>query len=67
MPIVKLNGEETPVPDDFSIEDLLKRRGIKPESVIAARNSTVVNSSYLATTKLEDGDEIEIMRFVAGG
>ncbi|MDR1942271.1 MAG: sulfur carrier protein ThiS [Endomicrobium sp.] len=67
MAAVKLNGKKLSVPDNFSIEELLKQRKIAPESVIVAHNDAIVNSSNLAAVKLKDADEIEILRFVAGG
>jgi thiamine biosynthesis protein ThiS len=64
---ITLNGEPFSVPDPLTITDLLARLEIDPRRVAVERNIVVVKRAAYATTKIVDGDEIEIVNFVGGG
>ena len=64
--MVKINGESRDV-DGMSIQDFLKQENYKTERIVVERNMEIVPKPDYASTKMEDGDEIEIVSFVGGG
>jgi sulfur carrier protein len=65
--IVVVNGTETEVEDGATLLDLLAAREIAPEGVVAELNREIVPGSDFGTTRLNDGDHLELLRFVGGG
>ncbi|HVJ52545.1 MAG TPA: sulfur carrier protein ThiS [Aliidongia sp.] len=68
QPTIRVNGVEQPF-ETLSIQDLLAARGIAVEGrgVAVARNGGVVLRRLWPGTMIEAGDEIEIIKAVAGG
>ena len=64
---VFLNGESRDAPDSVSIEGLLLELGVALAGVAVERNREIVPKSLYATTRLAEGDRIEIVQFVGGG
>ena len=64
---LKVNGEEKQVNDIATVADLLARIGLPKEGVAVAVNMEVVSKSEHATHRLEDGDQVEVIRAVGGG
>lgn len=64
--MVKINGEDRDV-DGMSIQDFLKQENYKTERIVVERNMEIVPKQEYASTKMEAGDEIEIVSFVGGG
>ena len=64
---VRINGEHRRVNDGISIAELVGELGFDPVRVAVERNLEVVPRSTMGETKVEDGDEYEIVRFVGGG
>jgi len=64
---VRINGEHRRVNEGISIAELVNELGFDPVRVAVERNLEVVPRSTLGETKVEDGDEYEIVRFVGGG
>jgi sulfur carrier protein len=50
-----------------TIRDLLKDLHIRPEMVVVERNLKIVPRERISDEPVEDGDSIEIIRFVGGG
>lgn len=68
MPIViTLNGEKKSVASSMSVADLLRSLGIKPEAVAVEQNLKIVARSDMEQEMVEDGDALEVIRFVGGG
>lgn len=65
--VVVLNGDETDVSGPMTIADLLVAREVAPETVVVERNGEIVPGDAFGTTQLEDGDHLEVLRFVGGG
>lgn len=65
--LVRLNGEEQEIPDGATVTELLSHLKIKSERVAVERNRLVVKRATFAETRLQPGDEIEILTFVGGG
>ncbi|MFC3301309.1 sulfur carrier protein ThiS [Parvularcula lutaonensis] len=68
LPIaVTVNGETRAMPLGTSVADLLAHLGIVGGKVAVERNRAIVARSSFDTQMLQDGDVIEIVRFVGGG
>lgn len=65
--VVVLNGKETEAAQDMTVADLLAAKDITPETVVVERNGEIVPGENFASTALEDGDHLEVLRFVGGG
>lgn len=63
---IMLNGDphDTEAP---TIAALLERLEIDPRRVAVERNFIVVKRDAYGATRLEDGDQVEIVNFVGGG
>lgn len=64
---VQLNGAQREVPAGLSVLALLQHLEIPRENVAVELNRRVVRRAMQAETPIEDGDRIEIVRFVGGG
>ena len=67
MITIQLNGDPYELPAAASIADLLARLDIDPRRVAVERNFVVVKRDAYAATRVEAGDQIEIVNFVGGG
>lgn len=53
---------------DFStVQEMLDRQDLNPKIVVVELNGKILPSEEFATTRLQDGDTVEIVQFVAGG
>ncbi len=65
---IRINGEmREDVPDGLDVAGLLRFLRIAPEKVAVEHNLAIVPLSRWNETRLNEGDEIEIVRFVGGG
>jgi sulfur carrier protein len=64
---VLANGSPTQLPDGATVDDLLRALGLGGKWVLVERNGQPVNRADLATTTLDEGDRLELVRAVAGG
>lgn len=64
---VFVNGEEKEIESGLGLLGLLEKFQINPQTVVIERNEIVVSRQTVAQTPLEEGDKIEIVRFVGGG
>ncbi len=62
-----VNGERLPWRPGLSVAALLEERGAAGPGVAVERNLQVVRRAEHASTLLEPGDRIEIVRLVGGG
>ena len=62
-----LNGEARTVPDDLTVEALLKHLGFAIQGRAVAVNQTFVPRTRHAAQKLKDGDEVEVVAPMQGG
>ncbi|MDQ1373153.1 MAG: sulfur carrier protein [Actinomycetota bacterium] len=61
------NGKPLDVPDGATVDELLHQLGLGAKWVLVERNGEPVMRSAVATTVLEPGDRLELIRAVAGG
>ena len=64
---IRLNGEETDVPDNLTVAGLLVFLKLRPERVAVERNRQVARRADWEQQRLTAGDEIEVLTFVGGG
>ena len=62
-----VNGKKMEVADGATAAGLLNHLGIEPERVVVEVNLTILKRAELASTVLQAGDTVEIVRFVGGG
>lgn len=62
-----VNGEERNVPEGTTIAALLDRLELDPGAVVVERNREIVSRDDVDEVRLEEGDRLEIVRFVGGG
>ncbi|PWT83194.1 MAG: thiamine biosynthesis protein ThiS [Acidobacteria bacterium] len=62
-----LNGEKRTVPGIHTVSELLEQLSLAMGQVLVERNGQVVQRTQFSTTDLSEGDQIEIVRVVAGG
>jgi len=67
MITVRINGKDSELAPDQSVEQYLESRGLAGRSLAVALNGTVLRRDEFAARKLEDGDTVEIVRPVGGG
>ncbi|GGD55484.1 sulfur carrier protein ThiS [Paenibacillus nasutitermitis] len=63
-----INGENVEVPVTLVfVQDLLLHFGLEEKVVIVELNGNILEKADHQTTRLSDGDRIEIVHFVGGG
>jgi sulfur carrier protein len=62
-----LNGEATSAPESVTVEEFLRQLGMPEKGVAVERNREIVPKSLYGTTRLAEGDRLEIVQFVGGG
>ena len=63
---IMVNKEETVLPEGTAVEKLLEMRGIKSRSSVWVNGNQLLLAEY-PTWVLQEGDEVKILRIVAGG
>ncbi|MFQ5684051.1 MAG: sulfur carrier protein ThiS [Candidatus Binatia bacterium] len=64
---IQLNGEEKEIAADLTVTRLLGELGIRPGRVVVELNRDVLPRENYGTTRLQQGDTVEIVQFVGGG
>jgi thiamine biosynthesis protein ThiS len=64
---ITVNGKEMQLEDQMSVAWLLESLGVNPKGVAVERNLTIVDRDRYAAEAIQEGDSIEIIRFVGGG
>lgn len=63
---VKINGKSEDV-QGGTVLDLLKTKKIEPQMVAVEVNDKMLERDHLATTHLNEGDQIEFLFYMGGG
>lgn len=66
MNMVKINGEERPF-EGKNIEEIIGEEGYRAEFVAVEKNGRILPKEEYRACVLEEGDSVEIVRFVGGG
>ena len=64
---VKLNGNEAELAAETTILELLESKNLTADSVVVELNMEIIPAESYGSTKINDGDHLEILRFVGGG
>lgn len=64
---VLVNGEEKEFKEPVSIIAMLRQFGLKPEITVVEINGKIADKSEFDNIKINDGDKVELIRFVGGG
>ena len=64
---VTINGEARRFAEAMTVDGLLAALEIEPRKVAVERNLEIVPKSTWGSTRIADGDRIEIVQFVGGG
>lgn len=63
---VKINGKSEEV-QGGTVLDLLKLKKIEPQMVAVEVNDKMLERDHLATTQLNEGDQVEFLFYMGGG
>ncbi len=63
---VKINGKPEEIQSE-TVLDLLKAKNIEPQMVAVEVNDKVLERDHLATTHLNEGDQVEFLFYMGGG
>ena len=61
------NGEPKNIQTQTTLHDLAQAMGLNPQGVVAEFNGKIVEHASFASHTLQDGDRVELIRFVGGG
>ena len=64
---IRLNGEPFEIAGPVTISALLAELKIDPRLVAVEHNTLVIKRHLYEATRVEAGDEVEIVNFVGGG
>lgn len=65
--LITLNGEPYQLDQALSVSDLLARLELDPRRVAIEHNLMILKRPAFPDTVVRDGDQVEIVNFVAGG
>lgn len=63
---IKLNGKEKLVEEKL-LSKLLEELNIKPNTIAIEINGTILSKEDISSHQLNDGDKVELIRFMGGG
>jgi len=61
-----INGEEQEFAGELTLAQLVQQLGMKPDRVAVELNRAIAPRERWAETKLQAGDQLEIVHFVGG-
>lgn len=64
---VIVNGETRDIAPGSSVSALLEALALNPKTVVAQLNDDIVERGQFDATVIQDGDRLELVRFVGGG
>ena len=67
MIAVRINGKRFEMEQPTPLLSYLDQLGVSSRSVAVEHNGVIIERSAYASTTLEDGDVVEIVRMVGGG
>ncbi|WP_201337118.1 sulfur carrier protein ThiS [Nitratiruptor sp. YY08-13] len=65
--LVTINGERKEIPNNSTIEDILKQLKIEEKVMAVAVNMEIVKKEEWSSFKPKEGDKIEFLGFTGGG
>ncbi|PLX72531.1 MAG: thiamine biosynthesis protein ThiS [Desulfuromonas sp.] len=65
--LTTINGQSHQLPCGTTLSGLIEQLGLDGQRLVVERNRQIVPHDHYKTTKLEEGDVLEIVQFVGGG
>lgn len=65
--LIRVNGEAIQAASGLRIPAVLESIGLNPERVVVERNGEALTRAEAAGIVVEEGDQLEVVRIVAGG
>lgn len=65
--IIHVNGKVIEVPGKITMEELVRKKGLDPDTVVIEHNLNLIKREDWSSIILKESDCIEILRFVGGG
>ncbi|MBT9140177.1 MAG: hypothetical protein DDT30_00752 [Dehalococcoidia bacterium] len=67
MICVKVNGRQETLPENYTIAQLLSQKELDASYVVVQLNFEIIDRSLLSETTLNEGDQLEVVKFLGGG
>ena len=64
---ISLNGKTEDARDARTVQELIEQLGLPPKTVLIEHNGTALHRREWSARDLTEGDQIEVLRVVAGG
>ncbi len=64
---IKVNGKAESINSPKTLFDLLNDKELNPERVVVEVNNSILKRDQFREYILQDGDSLEVLRFVGGG
>ena len=67
---LKINGEFKTIEkssEEFFLEGVIEHLGYKPQLVVVELNGEIINPKFWISTKIKNGDYLEVVTIVGGG
>jgi len=64
---IQLNGKPVEVAEGTTLIALLEAKGVNPKRVAVELNRRILPRDEFGSTRLQAGDEVEVVTFVGGG
>lgn len=64
---IELNGEPMRLENGIDVLAMVESLGLDPGWVVVEHNLNALDRKLWADTRLSDGDQVEIVRFLGGG
>jgi len=64
---VTVNGEAVELPEGLNASELVERIGLADQRIALEVNREIVPRSEYGSTRLNEGDRVEIVRAIGGG
>jgi len=64
---VLINGKPEDLPGGITIEDLVRLKGLNPDTIVVECNMLLVKRENWAGVVLRENDSVEVLSFVGGG
>ena len=67
MIALRVNGKTVDLTGPTALLDYLRELGVEPRAVAVEHNGVILERDAFASTTLQSGDTVEIVRMVGGG
>ena len=67
MMLVMINGKESDILPDSTIQDLIRAKNLPENIVIVDLNGSIINPEDWSNTYLRPDDDLELIQIIAGG